>query len=44
MAGELAALAHNAYCHVAGGLCEHAASMGERLGTVFALVQAMVFA
>jgi hypothetical protein len=42
MADELAALAHNPYRYVAGGLCDHAASMVEHLVTVFELVQVMV--
>jgi hypothetical protein len=44
MADELAALAHNPYRYVAGGLCEHAGSMIEHLATVFALVRVMVLA
>jgi hypothetical protein len=44
MADELAALAHNPYRYVGGGLCEHAGSMVEHLATVFALVQVMVLA
>jgi hypothetical protein len=44
MADELAALAHNPYRYVAGGLCEHARSMIEHLATVFALAQVMVLA
>jgi hypothetical protein len=44
MADELAALAHNPYRYVAGGLCEHAGTMVEHLETVFALVHRMVLA
>jgi hypothetical protein len=42
MADELAALGHNPYRYVTGGLCDHAASMPEHLVTVFELVQVMV--
>ena len=42
MADELAALGHNPYRYVTGGLCDHAASTIEHLVTVFELVQVMV--